>query len=83
MIVLDTDILIEIFDKKSAVGEGLLGEIEGHEIATTSINLHEIVYGFYKVKKEIVSDLILRRFLRWNHTVTTRILCCKSILSRG
>ena len=43
MIVLDTDILIEIFDKNSALGEEILGKIEGYEIATTSINLHEIV----------------------------------------
>lgn len=58
MIVLDTDVLIEVFDKKSALGEEILEKIEGHEIATTSINLHEIVYGFLKVKKEIVNELI-------------------------
>lgn len=58
MIVLDSDILIEVFDKESALGEEILGKIEGYELATTSINLHEIVYGFYKVKKEIVIELI-------------------------
>ena len=58
MIVLDTDILIEIFDKKPALGEELLGKIEGCDIATTTINLHEIIYGFYKVKKEIVKELM-------------------------
>lgn len=58
MIVLDTDILIEIFDKKSAQGEEILGKIEGYEIATTTINLHEIIYGFYKVKKKIVKELM-------------------------
>jgi len=58
MIVLDTDILIEIFDKNSALGEEILGKIEGYEIATTSINLHEIVYGFYKVKKELIRELM-------------------------
>jgi predicted nucleic acid-binding protein len=47
MIVLDSDILIEVFDKESALGEEILGKIEGYELATTSINLHEIVYGFY------------------------------------
>lgn len=46
MIVLDTDVLIEIFDKKSVVGEDILAEVEGYEVATTSINLHEILYGF-------------------------------------
>ena len=45
MIVLDTDILIEIFDKGSTRGEEILEKIEGYEIATTSITLHEIVYG--------------------------------------
>ena len=58
MIVLDSDILIEVFDKESALGEEILGKIEGYELATTSINLHEIVYGFYKVKKEIVRELM-------------------------
>lgn len=58
MIVLDTDVLIEIFDKKSVVGEGILEKIEGYEVATTSINLHEIVFGFYKVKKEIIRELM-------------------------
>ena len=58
MIVLDTDILIEIFDKNSALGAEILEKIEGYEIATTSINLHEIVYGFYKVKKELIRELM-------------------------
>jgi len=58
MIVLDTDVLIEIFDRKSAVGEEILRKIEGYKVATTSINLHEIVYGFYKVKKEIIKELM-------------------------
>jgi predicted nucleic acid-binding protein len=35
MIVLDTDVLIEIFDKKSVVGEDILARIEGYEGATT------------------------------------------------
>jgi predicted nucleic acid-binding protein len=58
MIVLDTDVLIEIFDKKSVVGEDILARIEGYEVATTPINLHEILYGFYKVRKEILRDLL-------------------------
>ncbi|KAF5413062.1 MAG: hypothetical protein C5S38_07340 [Candidatus Methanophagaceae archaeon] len=47
MIVLDTDLLIEIFDKKSARGEEILGKIEGYDIATTTIrifNLHNHQY---------------------------------------
>jgi predicted nucleic acid-binding protein len=39
-------------------GQRFSEKIEGYEIATTSINLHEIVYGFYKVKKEIVRALM-------------------------
>ena len=29
-----------------------------YEIATTTINPHEIIYGFYKVKKTIVKELM-------------------------
>jgi predicted nucleic acid-binding protein len=31
MIVLDTDVLIEIFDKESVVGEDILARIEGYD----------------------------------------------------
>ncbi|MGC9443366.1 MAG: type II toxin-antitoxin system VapC family toxin [Candidatus Methanospirareceae archaeon] len=58
MIVLDSDVLIEIFDKESAVGAEILAKIEGYEIATTSINLHEILYGFYKVRKKTLDELL-------------------------
>ncbi|GEM_PF-287807 len=58
IIVLDTDVLIEIFDKESAVGEEILTKIEGYEIATTSINLHEVLYGLYKVRKKILDELL-------------------------
>ena len=59
MIVLDTDVLIEIFDRKSAVGEEILGKIEGYKVATTSINLHEIVYGFYRGCPTIIQQQII------------------------
>jgi predicted nucleic acid-binding protein len=41
MIVLDTDVLIEIFDKHSAIGDDALGRIleKRDSIATTAINL--------------------------------------------
>ncbi len=53
MIVIDTDVLIEIFDKKSTIGDEALKKIEdtGEDIATTSLNLHEILYGIYKYSK--------------------------------
>ena len=50
MIVIDTDVLIEIFDKKSKRGEEALLMIEnsGESVMTTAINLHEILYGIRK-----------------------------------
>ena len=50
MIVVDTDVLIEIFDKKSKSGEEALGIIEdsGESIVTTAVNIHEILYGIRK-----------------------------------
>jgi len=57
MIILDTDILIEIFDKKSQKGEQALERIEqsGEDIAITSVSLHEILYGLYKFGKKRIS----------------------------
>ncbi len=50
MILADTDVLIEIFDKNSKKGETALNRIEeaGEDIALTSLNLHEILFGLYK-----------------------------------
>ena len=54
MIILDTDVLIEIFDKKSTKGDIALQEIEnaGEDIAITSLTLHEILYGIQKYGKK-------------------------------
>ncbi len=54
MIILDTDVLIEIFDKKSTKGDIALKKIEdaGEDIAITSLNLHEILYGIQKYGKK-------------------------------
>jgi tRNA(fMet)-specific endonuclease VapC len=59
MILLDTDVLIEIFDKKSQKGEQALTRIEqsGEDIAIASLSLHEIIYGLYKYGKKKVSDV--------------------------
>ncbi len=61
MIVLDTDVLIEIFDKKSSKGEEALNKIleSSQDIAITSINLHEILYGLYKYAKPVRDVLLI------------------------
>jgi tRNA(fMet)-specific endonuclease VapC len=55
MMLLDTNVLIEIFDRKSNRGDEILRKItsSGEDIATTSINLHEIMYGLEKYAKPI------------------------------
>lgn len=55
MIILDTDVLIEIFDKKSEKGKEAYELIQesGETIAMTSINLHEILYGLFRYGKKI------------------------------
>ena len=55
MILLDTDVLIEIFDRGSERGDEALEAIleSGEDIATTSINLHEILYGLEKYAKPV------------------------------
>ena len=54
MIILDTDVLIEIMDRKSKKSHEILKEIEDAEedIAITSLTLHEILYGLYKYRKK-------------------------------
>lgn len=61
MILLDTDVLIEIFDRASERGDGALRAIleSGEDIATTSINLHEILYGLEKYAKPVRDVLLL------------------------
>jgi tRNA(fMet)-specific endonuclease VapC len=59
MIIIDTDVLIEIFDKKSIKGDDAVNKIEssGEDIAITAINLHEILYGLYKSSKKKIEGL--------------------------
>lgn len=61
MILLDTDVLIEIFDRNSERGDEALEAIlgSGEDIATTSINLHEILYGMEKYAKPVKDVLLL------------------------
>jgi len=50
LILVDTDVLIEILDKNSSKGKIALKKIEdsGEDITLTSLNLHEILFGLYK-----------------------------------
>lgn len=61
MIILDTDVLIEIFDKHSTKGDEALKILieKGEEVATTVINLHEILYGLKKYAKPVKEVLLL------------------------
>jgi len=61
MIVLDTDVLIEIFDKKSEKGDEALKKIleSSENISITAINLHEILYGLRKYAEPIKEVLQL------------------------
>lgn len=61
MIVLDTDVLIEVFDKRSARGDEVLRRLDkrGEDVATTVINLHEILYGLKKYAKPVRDALLL------------------------
>ncbi len=54
MIILDSDVLIEILDKRSVRGEEAASRLReiGEEIATTSLNLHEVLYGLEKASKK-------------------------------
>ncbi len=53
MIIIDTDVLIEISDRRSEKGEQIYQTIisTGEDIAITSITLYETLYGLMKFKK--------------------------------
>lgn len=62
MILVDTDVLIEIFDKNSEKGNEALDKIEeiGEDIVITSLNLHELLYGLYKyADREKINKVLL------------------------
>ena len=66
MILLDSDVLIEIFDKFSKKRKVLLGKLKQleEELVTTAINLDEVLYGIYKVisMQRLAPDHPLWRF---------------------
>lgn len=57
MIVLDTDVLIEILDKRSEKGQKALDRLresgESASISITVITLHEILYGLEKYARPV------------------------------
>ncbi len=67
MILLDTDVLIEIFDKHSEKGNGVLKRIieKGDSVGSTAINLHEVVYGLQKYARP-VSEVLQLPILGYN-----------------
>ena len=60
MIVVDTDVLIEIFDKHSDFGEIALGRIRNSKepFCTTAINQHELLYGVIKYNKHYTEEIL-------------------------
>ena len=77
MIVVDTDVLIEIFDRKSVMGEGALNRIldSGEVVCITAINLHEILYGLEKYAKPVkeVLRLPVLSFMKRDARVAAKI----------
>lgn len=61
MIIIDSDVLIEILDRKSEKGDIALKQTieSGEEIATTVISLHEVLYGLHKYGKPVKELLLL------------------------
>ncbi len=60
LILLDTDVIIEVLDKKSDKGQALMLKIieSGEGYCTSSVNMHEVLYGIEKYSKD--SRLVLQ-----------------------
>ena len=76
MIAIDSDVLIEILDKKSEKGDVALKRIleSGEEICTTVISIHEILYGLHKYGKPVKEILLLPTL---NYTKKDAVLSSK------
>jgi len=61
LIIIDSDVLIEILDRKSRKGDEALRKVEAskEEIAVTAISLHEVLYGLCKYGKPVKELLSL------------------------
>ena len=59
MILLDTDVLVEIFHKGSDRGDEALESIleSGEDVFTTSLNLHEVLYGLEQGEGDLLRAL--------------------------
>jgi tRNA(fMet)-specific endonuclease VapC len=75
--VLDTDVLIEIFDKHSEKGDQILRRIleRGDSVGTTSINLHEVMYGLQKYAKPVseILQLPILNYTKEDSRVSVRL----------
>jgi len=79
LILADTDALIEILDRDSEKGEDALRAIEkiGEDVAITSLNLHELLYGLYrytnqeKIARVLLLDVI--DFTKEDATLSARL----------
>ncbi len=62
MILLDTDALIELLEKRSKKGEAVYSSLiaSGETIGTTALNLHELLYGLKKYAKPVKELLQLQ-----------------------
>jgi tRNA(fMet)-specific endonuclease VapC len=61
LIVIDSDVLIELLDRKSEKGDQALKQtVESkEEVSTTVISLHEVLYGLHKYGKPVQELLSL------------------------
>jgi len=68
LIIIDSDVLIEILDRKSDKGDQALKQTieSGEQIATTVISLHEVLYGLHKYAKP-VKELLLLPIVTYSH----------------
>jgi predicted nucleic acid-binding protein len=59
MIVVDTDVLIEMFDKKSEQGRSAYQKLEqsGEDMAITAISYHELMYGLLRFGKKKIPEI--------------------------
>lgn len=61
MILLNTDVLIKVLDKRSVKGDEAVNRIldSREDVCTTPINLHEILYALHKYAKPVRDVLLL------------------------
>jgi len=64
--VLDTDVLIEMIDKKSSIGENWFRRLDEMVIATTVINMHEMASGFFRIGRPLPDELKSLQILPFN-----------------